>query len=367
MANVNTGNPWTSHRIRADGKVEIPTVAHPEAIPGLALDGVTDDGPAIQAALDDIEGGDRAARLLIHGVTGDVCYINSVVQVSTSLTILDADVPILFGANGKVQIFGEVVETPLLYNEKPALTADAASGATVLHLDFMVPELVVGAYIGLRGHRDSTGKPTQTFFSYLTAVNTGALTITLATPLDELYKALNVTTWSNKESQVTVVIQSALTGTPNRGDLVVHVGSSANFAIGEIVQIIDDTPTTDGDLTEQPGNFVHKELAFIVDIPSGTTIQLSHALFHSYDPSRDGRVVKIRAVNNSEVRNWVCLWEATSTATSNAFECRYGYGSGFRNIRAKGTPGKSWTTQAFRLTDSLACWVDDCRASGADE
>ncbi len=366
MVTVATSNPWVSHRIRPSGAVEIPIELDSDAILGLVLDGVTDDGPAINAALDAVEDGERGAHLLIHGAAGQICYINSIVQMKASNCILDTDVPILFGPLGKVQIFGEAEETPTLYSDKPALTADAPSGSTVLHLD-SVSYFTAGNYIGLRGHRDANGKPTQTFFSYITAVNVGALTITLETPLDETYKALNVTTWSNKESQVTRVEQSALTGTPDRGDVVINVGSSAVFSVGDIVQIIDDTPTTDGDLTEQPGNYVHKELTFIVAIPNGTSIQLSHGLYHSYNPARDGRVVRIRCVNNSEVRNFVCRWTSTSTASSHAFELRYGYGSGFRNCRAKGVPGASWTTQAFRLTDSYASWVKDCRASGADD
>lgn len=355
---------WAVQRILPDGSIDTPSSGYSPVVSGLKLDGVTDDGPAIQKALDNVEDGNRGAYMLIHGTAGKTCYINSTIQLATSNTILDSDVPFSWGPLAKVQIFGEVVEIPPAI--KPKLTADAAAGATVIHLD-NVAYFTAGDYIGLRGNRSATGKPLQIFNSYLSAVDATALTITLVTPLDETYLKTNPTTWSNKYSQVTKVISTPLTGTPTRGDIIVHVGSSDAFEVGDIVQIIDDVHTLDDGLVVQVGNFSHKEQAHIVDIPSSTTIQVSHTLFHDYDPASNGRVAKLRTVNNSEIRNWNVTFTETPADTANAFEVRYAYRTGFDRCVLNGIPGASWKTQAFRITDSLACYVKRWAANGADD
>lgn len=328
---------------------------------GLALDGTTDDGPAIQSALEDVEDGKRGAHLTIHGNAGKVCYINSTITVSASKTIIDCDVPLLFGPLARVRPWGTIDEQPADFNLKPALTADAAAGATVLHLDSVPAGWAAGDYIGLRGNRDSNGTPlsNQIFHSYLSAVNTGLKTITLVTPLDVAYKAVNTTTWTNKESQVTKVTQSGLTGTPDSGDVTINVGSTAIFEVGDMVQIIDETHTLDDGGAVQDGNFAHKEQALIVEILSGTSMKISHPLYHSYDLAKDARVQKLNAVSDVQLNNWSITFAATPSTTEHCIEVRYAYNTHLNglNIVGTGDDGASWSGHAVRFTDSLYCSV----------
>jgi hypothetical protein len=331
-------------------------------VPGLALDGATDDGPALQDALDLAGDGGRAAYLHPMGNSDAVCYINSTVQIQDSGLTLDFEgTPIKMGPNGMLRIFGSLKEVPA--SGKPKLTADAASGATVLHLD-NVSYFAAGNLATIRGNRDANGKPLQIFSFTITAVNTGALTITISPGLPEAYLQTNPTTWSNKLSQVTKVVSSFLTGSPDRGDVIVGVVSSADFAVGDFVQVIDDVHTLDDDgpLDVQATNFSHKEQAHVVEIPDGTHLKLSHPLFHTYDVSQRARVQVLNGPTGSTIRNASVTFSGVPADTQMAFECRYGYHSGFSNCHVVGKAGNSWLTQAFRLTDSLACYVDQWTA-----
>lgn len=329
------------------------------AIPGLVLDGVTDDGPAINAALNEVEDGTRGAHLTIHGNGGQVCYINTVIKIDASRVILDADIPIKFGPDAIIRPWGVIAEVPLATPDKPALTADADEGDTVVHVDFIPADWQVGDYLGLRGERTASGSVPndQIYHGYVTALDRTGLTITFGNdPLTADFKAVNDTPFSNKESQLTKVLQSPLTGTPDAGDVTVTVGDTSFFVVGDIVQIIDDTHTLDDGGEVQDGNFAHKECALVAEIPNGTSIKLSHALHHTYD-GPNARVQKLDAIRDVQLRNWRISFTETPADNQHAIEIRYAY-----NVHAidmhligGGDNGTSWAAHAIRFTDSLAC------------
>lgn len=326
---------------------------------GLALDGVTDDGPAIQAALEDVEDGERGAHLLIHGNAGKQCYINSTITISKSQTILDADVELLFGPDGRIRPWGIIDEQPILNTDKPALTSDAASGATVLNVTVVPAGWGAGDYVGIRGKRTASGAVpnAEIFHSYVQAVNVGAKTITLVDPLPKEFKALWDTPWSNKLTQVTKVTSSKLTGTPQTGDVTITIGDSSIFEVGDIVQILDNVHTLDDGGDIQDGNFAHKETAIIAEIPNGTSLKLSAALEHTYVPSEDAHVQKLVALEDCELRNFRIRFKSQGTAGNHAIEVRYAHNThvvGF-SIAGTGDDGPSWSGHAIRFTDSLAC------------
>src|SRR5690242_13871444 len=126
-------------------------------ITGLALDGVTDDGPAIQAALEAVEDGTKGAHLIIHSedVTKQ-CYVNSTITMSQSGVVLASDVLILLGPDGRFRPWGVIDEQPVNNPDKPALTADAAEGDTILHVTAVPVGWHAGDYVGVRGKRTSS-------------------------------------------------------------------------------------------------------------------------------------------------------------------------------------------------------------------
>lgn len=328
-------------------------------VAGVALDGVTDDGPAIQAALDSVEKGGRGAHLLIHGDSDKVCYINSTVTISYSGTVLEADVPLLLGADARIRPWGVIDETPTANPDKPALTADAASGATVLHVDQIPAGWAAGDYVGLRGKRTASGSVpnAEIFHSYVAAVDVPGLTITLVDPLPKAFLAVNNTSFSNKKSQVTKVTSTRLTGTPDAGDVTITCGDSSLFQVGDIVQILDNVHTLDDGGDVQDGNDAHKECAIVAEIPTGTSLKLSHALYHSYVLGEDARVQKLLALQDVELRGLRIGFAAQQATGQHAIEVRYAYNTHLRgvNITGGGDAGHSWSGHAIRFTDSLAC------------
>jgi hypothetical protein len=352
ISNVSTGNPWTLHRIRPDGKLEIPTVQHPDAVTGLTLDGLVDDGLAIQAALERVEDGARGGRVLVHGVPGEVAYINSTITMSQSGTILDFDIPVKMGPEGRFRPWGIIDEEPKANPDKPALTADAPQGATVLHVTAIPAGWAAGDYVGIRGKRTSSGSVpvSEIFYSYVASINVGALTITLADPLPKIFEAEWDTSWTNKLTQITKVTQAKLTGTPDAGDVTITMGSTADFNVGDMVQVIDDTQT----VSDNPAR---KEVALVAEITSGTAMKLSHALYHSYSLGADARVQKFLPLEDCEIRNLRATWDAQGADGTHAIEVRYAHNVHVKDfaIEGGGDDGVSWSGHAVRFTDSLSC------------
>src|SRR5690242_11496473 len=329
-------------------------------ITGLALDGVTDDGPAIQAALEAVEDGTKGAHLIIHSedVTKQ-CYVNSTITMSQSGVVLDSDVLILLGPDGRFRPWGVIDEQPVNNPDKPALTADAAEGDTILHVTAVPVGWHAGDYVGVRGKRTSSGAVpnAEIFHSYVAAVDGTALTITLVDPLPKQFKALWDTSWSNKLTQVTKVTSTKLTGTPDAGDVTLNVGSTNIFAVGDVVQILDNVHTLDDGGSIQDGNFAHKETAVIAEITNETQMKLSHALNHTYVISEDAHVQKLLALEDCELRNLRIRFKAQGTAGNHAIEIRYARNVHVRNFSIEGTGdgNPSWSGHALRFTDSLAC------------
>jgi hypothetical protein len=328
-------------------------------VSGVALDGVTDDGPAIQAALEAVEDGTRGASLLVHGDAGKVCYVNSTITISRSGTKLASDVEFLFGPLAKIRPWGVIDEQPVIAASKPELTVDAASGAHTVTVNAIPTDWGVGDYLGLRGNRSAAGAvlSNQIFHSYVTALDRTAKTITFQDGLNAAYKVTNTTTWSNKKSQLTKVTQATLTGTPDAGEVTVAVNDSTVFTVGQVVQVTDDTHTLDGDGTVQDGNFAHKEQAIIAEIPNGTSVKLSHALYHSYDTSQNARIQVLDVLEDVELRDLTIRFAAQMDDGEHAIEVRYAHNTHLKNIHIVGgnDSGYSWDGHAVRFTDSLAC------------
>jgi len=320
------------------------------AVTGLALDGVTNDGPRIQQVLDQVALTGRPTDVLIEAPTGNTTaalYINSIVQVDSDWTRLVIRVPVRRGPNGRLRIMGETVETPA--TGKPVLTANVAEGGTVLPLNNTAPFLV-GDLIVIRGERDASGKALQRFYTAVTAVS--PTSITVSPGLDDDYQA----SYSNgSESRVTKVIASALTASAARGDRTVTVTNSGLFPVGALVHVTDQTRTTGTNGLPERSNYPHRELAFVVAVPSPTSLRLSHALHHPYDATQGARVALVKPVIGSSIEGAHVTGTGTNTGTLYGFEIRYGLDCFIRDCTETGTAAGSWSSQAFRLTDSYAC------------
>ncbi|MGW0578754.1 right-handed parallel beta-helix repeat-containing protein [Streptomyces sp. NPDC002920] len=354
---------WAS--LDGSGRVplaQLPTLAADGAptrtVPGLQADGTTDDGPAIQAALESITGTTpHSCEVVVESPPDGVVYINSTVQISTSRVTLRFGSPVLFGPLGRVRIFGELEETPAI--NKPRLTADATVGSTSITLDDVTP-FSVGSFIVIRGQHDASGGTLQRMYNVVTAIS--GSTLTLADPLDDTYLvSYPDSDWPGDETRITRATSSMLTASAARGDRTVTIDSTADFTAGDWVQALDDTNTHDSDGSPQTTNYVHREITQVAAVVSGTVLRLTGALHHPYSTTTRGRIAKILPVVQSHITGAVATWAAMSTV-NNAFEIQYGVRCTIRDCVAAGGASGSWLNQAFRQAYSWGCAVQDCTA-----
>lgn len=333
-------------------------------VTGLVANGVTDDGPTIQTLLDTLAvTADHPMEVVVEAPPTGVVYINSTVQVQTDNTTLTFRAPVLFGPSGRVRIFGETVETPS--SNKPHLASNATSGTDTLNLA-NASLFAIGDYIVIRGQRDATGNAFQRMSTTVTNVVGNVLTI--ADALDSTYQVLySGSAWPNNYTEVTKVVGSLLTVSAAAGDYTVTVSSTTPFQVGNVVQVLDDSVTHDSDTTTaQSQNYVHREMATILEIVSGTILRLSHELYHSYSTSAHARIVRVAPVVNSQIRGLNATWSSMST-TSAAIEMRYAVNSAIRDCNLTGGSSGSWLNQAFRQSDTLHCITENCRATAPQD
>ncbi len=326
-------------------------------VTGLVADGATDDGPVLQAVLENLgTSGNHSFEVIVEAPPSGVVYLNQVVQIKTDNTTLRFNSPVKFGPMGGFRIQGELDETPVL--GKPFITVDAPSGSSTITVNNISP-FSVGDYIVIRGARDGNGNSLQKMNNSIASI--AGNVITLNKPLDDTFLVFNAGTWPNHNSNVTRVLSAHITAPANRGDRTVTVNDSSLFAVGDYVQVIDDENTTTTAGAPEPTNFKHKEVAAIKQIVSGTSIRLSHALYHTYNTSNGARVARMLPVKHSTIRDLTATWGSMST-TNYGIEAKYTVGCQIINCQLVGdtVADKSWRNQAIRLTDSYFSQISAC-------
>lgn len=336
-------------------------------VPGLTGNGLSDNGPAIQAVLDKIgaSGNTHSYDVLAEVDATGYIFINSTVQVRSDHTTLRFGSPVVFGANGRLRLNGELVETPT--SGKPRLTADSAEGDFTITVNNPAP-FAAGDYIVIRGAREATGSASGEQKQECSVASVVGNVITLNEPLADPFLAYNTNplapSGTTHFTEVTKVTASTVTGAANRNDRTITIGSTAEFAAGDYIQILDRANTTKPDGTLEPTNYKHREIAKVVQVISGTVLRISHALAHTYDLTKSARVAKLSPVRHSAIKDVSVTWSEMSTV-GNAFEIKYGVNCEIRNCQLAGDTSrtKSWKSQAFRQTDSYLCQVVKCTAT----
>lgn len=345
-------------------------------VPGLTQGTAQDNGPRIQAVLNGIASTpnyDHSVRVDVEGSFGAPVYVNSAVNIEADRVDLNFLSSIDAGPLFQVRIQGLVAELPA--SGKPILEADYTAG----DLDLVVNDASIfgaGDYIVIRGARGATGDPIdgQKLYAYVASVDTGTNTITLTEALDEDFLAVNpnpdAPVGTSAESQVTKVVAGNLTVDAARASRTVTVHSTAAFAAGDTVQVMDDSRTTRSTTgAEERDNFTAREMNEVAEVVSGTQLRLRHALHHPITVAKLGKVILVNPVRGSKVTNARVRWTAMSTVQT-AFEMRYTVSCRFLDCEVTGngtgTAGrstKSWLGQAFRIADSLYGATVRCRAS----
>jgi hypothetical protein len=367
----SAGNP-TSPPTVTTGAAGGPKVT----VPGLVTGTDIDNGPMIQAVLDgladSVDAYDHSKTVWVEGPYGAPVYINSSVRVETSHVNLHFASTVLFGPYGRVRIQGEVAELPV--SGKPILKADYTAGSTTL----IVSDTALFSandYVIIRGARGATGDPLsdQKEFGYIASVDSGTQ-LTLVEGFEADYAMLNenpdAPLNTSPESQLTLVVAANLTTDAARGDRVLEVDDTSIFTVGDTVQVMDDARTTNSTTgLPEVDNFIHREMAQLVEIVDATHVRLSHALHHPCEVAERGKVVLVYATKGASITNMRARWTQMSEVGV-AAEIRFGVscrmvdcevtGDG---VSADGRASRSWLNQAFRITDSLYCHTVGCRAS----
>lgn len=321
---------------------------------GLVGNGVADDSLAIQAAIDSL--GATGGTVRVAAPTNGVVRIDYTVKIEQSNIHLEFLSPVVFGAKGRVRIYGSYEETPT--TGKPLLTADALEGATTLHLNYN--PFQVGDFIVIRGQNDATGSALQRMETNVTGIS--GLDITIADPLDGDYlRTYPSSDWPGDETLLTKVTKVALSSNAARGDTTITVTSTSAFAAGDTIQLVDLATATDAAGVPQPNNWIHREMAEIREVVSSTQLRLSHALFHDYTVSNGSKVLKVLPVVNSSISGLNAMW-ATHSGVLAAVEQRFASSCRIENCVVTGSAAGSWSNQAFRTSDSYRCLVDNCTA-----
>jgi Right handed beta helix region/Lower baseplate protein N-terminal domain len=345
----------------------VPAPADVLRVTGLYADGVQDDGPVIQAVLDTLTSptSNHSFEVLVEAPPDGTLFINSTVQISTNYTTLRFGSSVVYGANGRCNIQGELVESPA--TGKPFLMANAIAGTFNMTLN-NAAIFAPGDYVVIRGARDATGNPAVDQKEYHTIASVIGNVITLTDPLEETFLAYNpnpdAPVGTSHESQVTRVINTLMTVAANRGDRIITVADTSIFTVGDYVHISDNTHTHKPDGSPELGNYKHREVAEVKEIVSATQVRLSHALYHSYDLAETAMISLMNPVFHSTIKDASVTWSAMAVV-GNAFEIKYGVHCSIErcDVRGNATGTASWKNQAFRQTDSFMCEVRACYAA----
>lgn len=323
----------------------------------VVADGVTDDGPTINAALKDLANTTptRRAEIIITALAGRSVFINTPVYLLSDFTTLRFTVPVVFGATGSINIQGAAYETPGL-STRPYLTADVASGATTITVNDATI-FSVGDYLTLRGARDASGNSTNKYDGTITAK--AGNTLTLATALNSSFAATN-TGSPDTHSYVSKVTATKMTASPALGATTLTVADSSIFIAGDFVQLIDDVHTVQPNGSLELNNYKHREVAQVKAILSSTSIRVGHQIHHTYDSATNARVIRLNPVQGSSVRDCSATYSAMSTQNvgfqmSKTVQCM------IDNCQIVGSPatGFSWLNHAFKVVDSFGSTVQN--------
>jgi hypothetical protein len=291
-------------------------------------------------------------------IAGGSIYINSTVQIKKSGVVLKFASPVIFGPLGRIRTYGAYASTPA--SGFPHLTTNANAGDTAVIVTDR-SYFAANTYIEIRGDHDITGAATWFDYALVTSVTPGSGTtgtLHLAAPLVNSY---TVSYTSGSFTEVVAIASALFTVSPNRGDRVAVVGSSASFVTGDYVQILDDSVTTSSAGASQPENYARREIAQVRSVIDGTHILFDRALHHSYTTGQNARIAKIAPVIDSHVIGAQVSWNAQATTLA-AFEQRFTVDCSFRDCVATGAT-YSWLNQAFRTNDSYGSYVENCQAT----
>lgn len=338
---------------------------------GLIGDGVTDDARSLNAHIKQQFDLGLFTHYYLRAPAGIGFRFDFPLRVLSNIWIYLLD-PVILGREGRIRIQGQDGETPRGQEHGepiPFLTADVALGATVLPLT--VPTgwaplstlFPPGCRIVIRGELDAAGTAIERQETFVTAVNDGAGTITIADPAAYAYRAeMPDSAWTAASgtmdrTRVRRQLVAHLTADAAAGDTTIQVVAAelTGFQIGDMIMITDDELALD--TSGASANLVNVEYNTVQAMLGGTVV-LAGGLSNPISVGRAARIQKvIPALNAQVIGAQVSFAEAPLPAPApriHPFEISRGFRSFMIDCRILNQDDFGSRGNAFRNFRSLA-------------
>lgn len=303
----------------------------------LELPETGDVGLKLQEAIDEFQAG-SGARIILRA-TGAGFRIDTPVTMGPGAAVsLEFVSPILLGRAGKLQFRGRPAEDVVSIQ----VSASYLAGDTTITLAG-AQAISVGDYISIRSTPGGENVGVNLHEARVTAISWPSVTITPALPFQ-----------ISSAGTVTRRLSKLLTVSPPKWANTVTVASAADFPVGGMVQIEDDSLTDD--VAGSSGARTHIEQARVV-AAVGTTVTLDTRLARSYSTSRRARITRILPCQGcSIVGAQVIHREEAGAERVDVFDMIYADDCYTVDCAVHGTGDRGSRGQHFRFFRSLRCF-----------
>ncbi len=338
---------------------------------GFAGDGLVDDGPAIQRAIDRWEGSGKV--LVIEPPQGGALYLTSRLRVRSGITLLGVGPPVRLGNNGGIRIDGKIAEAP--ETNKPRLEVAITAGQDHAIVD-MGPDggqpvsarFPVGAYLIIRGKTDGTGASLEYGEHKVTAVDDGLRRITVEPAFEFDYQVHYVNPayelWSGgvpDRTYLSAQVRAHLSADAARGAYVLAVAPSqiGQLAIGDLVVLQTDHRTTSNNPDEV-------EQLLVVDIhgDGANTVTVDRPIERTYLVANGARLTKLVPVTGAAVSGFSFVRieapDLSPAPRRHTIEIAYSYRCIVTGCSEPNTDAFGHRGQFIRRHWSRECDVVDC-------
>ena len=346
---------------------------------GLAGDGVTDDGPALQRGAE-LWSGRGGAIFMLKALPGQSFYFKGSPRGASNISIICFS-PHTVTATSRLKLEGAPATDPAATGL--TLISDAAVGDISLQVStasagggLLSSKLQIDDLVGIAGLRDSCGTVLQEQSVRLTDIDDDTETITFAdTPLDYAfestyaagdYEAVQGTANRTLVSRlVTVLMDSDVDAGENY--VPIDISNLGVLTEGDVVIVYDEARCSD--LGGSNNSLINIEMARIVPSVSGDTIasyRLSSYLERNYTTAKKARLIKINPIVNASFSGaTVEFTEAPVDSHSHVYEGRFAVDCRFENCTVPNTDDFGTKSNAARFDYSLGCTIDGCVARDA--